>query len=223
MYGEVSAVDGCVAYFRSVGYKSVFAYNSTNNKWSELPKCPNYGFSLAVVNSLLTAIGGRTSSDKVTNTLLSLTDDKWTKWFPPMPPKHCVTVVVCIGRSLIVAGGLGEGGKRLSTVEVMDTETLQWSIASSLPHPLYLASAILCGDLVYMLGGFDQSDKPSKSVFTCSLAALLQSCQPPSQTAQLKTWPLASVPKVWHQLADTPVTFSTCTSIHAWTVVGSGW
>ena len=84
----------------------------------------------------------------------------------PMPTKHCVTVVVCIGRSLVVTGGLGEGGKRLSTVEVMDTETLQWSIASSLPHPLYLASAILCGDRVYMLGGFDQSDK--QLLFTCT-------------------------------------------------------
>ena len=83
-----------------------------------------------------------------------------------MPTKHCVTVVVCIGRSLVVTGGLGEGGKRLSTVEVMDTETLQWSIASSLPHPLYLASAILCGDRVYMLGGFDQSDK--QLLFTCT-------------------------------------------------------
>ena len=78
----MAAVDEGVGYF-SPGEDEVFAYNSTNNKWSELPKCPNYGFSLAVVNSFLTAIGGRTSSDKVTNTLLSLTDDKWTKWFPP--------------------------------------------------------------------------------------------------------------------------------------------
>ena len=40
MYGEVSGVDGRVAYFQPGGSKSVFAYNSTNNKWSELPKCP---------------------------------------------------------------------------------------------------------------------------------------------------------------------------------------
>ena len=37
MYGEVSAVNGSVAYFRPMG-SNVFAYNSTNSKWSELPK-----------------------------------------------------------------------------------------------------------------------------------------------------------------------------------------
>ena len=40
MYGEVSAVDGSVAYFRAARSKSVFANNSSTNKWSKLPKCP---------------------------------------------------------------------------------------------------------------------------------------------------------------------------------------
>ena len=213
MYGEVSVVDGSVAYFRPGGYKSVFAYNSTKNKWTELPECPNSSFRLAMVNSLLTAIGGRTSNYELTNSLLSFTDNKWTKQFPPMPTKRWLTAAVCSGRSLVVAGGEREGNKKQSTVEVMNTETLQWSTASSLPHPLSQASATLCEDQVYMLGGFDQSGQ-SKSVFTCSLAALLQSCQPQSLGARLKTLSLASRPKVWHQLADTPVTLSTCASLH---------
>ena len=60
-----------------------------------------------------------------------------------------------------------------------------------------------------MLGGRDLSGKRSKSVFTCSLAALLESCQPQSLEARLK----ASGPEVWHQLADTPFTSSTCASL----------
>ena len=213
VYGEVSAVDGSVAYFLLKGSKSVFAYNCTNNKWSELPECPNYDFSLAIVNSLLTAIGGMTPNYEVTNTLLSLTDNIWTKQFPPMPTKRWWTTAVCSGRSLVVAGGVGEH-KKLSTVEVMDTETLQWSTASRLPHPLSWATATLCGDQVYMLGGWDQSNKKSKSVFTSSLAALLQPCQPQSLRDRLKTLSLASEPKVWRQLADTPVILSTCASLH---------
>ena len=213
MYGEVSAVDGRVAYFRPGGSNSVLACNSTNNRWSELPKCPNYGFSLAMVNSLLTAIGGETPNDEVTNSLLSLTDNKWTKQFPPMPSKRRLTAAVCSGRSLVVVGGLGEGDKNLSTVEVMDTETLQWSTASSLPHPLYIASATRCGDQVYMLGGWGQNGR-SKSVFTCSLATLLQSCQPQSPGERLKTLSSASSHKVWRQLADTPVTLSRCASLN---------
>ena len=212
MYGVASTVDMSVAYFEPGGSKSVFAYNSTNNKWSELPKCPNSSSSLAMVNSLLTAIGGKTPNHEVTNSLLCFIDNKWTKRFPPMPTKRWLTVVVCSGRSLVVAGG-STGNKRPSTVEVMDTETLRWSTASSLPHPLSEASATLCGDHVYMLGGFNES-RQSSSVFTCSLAALLQSCQPQSLVARLKTLSLASGPKVWHQLADTPVTLSTCASLH---------
>ena len=214
IWGEVSVVDGSVAYFQPGVSNSVFAYSSTNKKWSELPKCPNSCLSLAMVNSLLTAIGGKTSNYEVTNSLLSLTVDKWTKQFPPMPTKRWLTAAVCSGRSLVVAGGVGKGDKNLSTVDVMDTETLHWSTAGSLPHPLYQASATLCRDLVYMLGGWVEDEKPSKSVFTCSLAALLQSCQSQSLVARLKTLSLASRPKVWHQLADTPVTLSTCASLH---------
>ena len=105
MYGEVSAVNGSVAYFRPMG-SNVFAYNSTNSKWSELPKSPNSSFSLAMVNSLLTAIGGMTLNNEVTNSLLSLTDNKWTKHFPSMLTKRWLTVAVCSGRSLVVAGGV---------------------------------------------------------------------------------------------------------------------
>ena len=65
-----------------------------------------------------------------------------------------------------------------------------------------------------MLGGRVKDDKQSKSVFTCSLAVLLQSCQPQSLGVQLKNLTLTSGPEVWHQLADTPVTFSTCASLH---------
>ena len=175
--------------------------------------CPNSGFSLAVVNSLLTAIGGMTLNNEITNSLLSLTDNKWTKQFPLVPTKRWLTAVMCSGRSLVAAGGVGEGRKKLSTVEVMDTETLQWSTASSLQHPLYQASATLCGNKVYMLGGYYQSGKQSKSVFTCSLAPLIQSCQPQSLVERLKTLSLGSGPKVWHQLADTPVTLSICASL----------
>ena len=212
MVGELAAVDVSVAYFQPGGHK-VFAYNSTTSRWSELPECPNYGFSLAVVNKLLTAIGGKTRNDEVTNSLLSLMDNKWIKRFPPMPTKRQLTAVVCSDRFLVVAGG-EEGGEergegKLTTVEVMDTETHQWYIASSLPHPLVRATATLCGDQVYMLGGQVDDVEQSKSVFSCSVAALLQSCQPQSLGAQ---W-TSSKPKVWCQLANTPVTSSTYISL----------
>ena len=213
MLGGAVVVNGSMTYIRPAISKKVFACTSTNNKWSELPECSNYGFSLAVVNGLLTAIGGGTPNDKVTNSLLSLTDGKWTEQFPPMLTKRWLTTVVCSGRSLVVAGG-STGHRQLSTVEMMDTDALLWFKASSLPHPLSQASATLSGDQVYMLGGFGPNKKLSNSVFTCSLSALLQSCQTQSLQVQLKTLSFAKRPNVWHQLTDIPVTLSRCTSLH---------
>ena len=46
------------------------------------------------------------------------------------------------------------------------------------------------------------------------MAALLQSYQPKSLGARLKSLSSASKPEVWHQLADIPVTESTCASLH---------
>ena len=90
----------------------------------------------------------------------------------------------------------------LSTVEVMDTEMVQWSVASSLPHPIADTSATVCGDCVYMLEGFDEGGK-TKSVLTCSLPDLLRSCQP-SLEGQLQNT-LANQPTVWRMVADLPV------------------
>ena len=128
-----------------------------------------------------------------------------------MPTKRWLATTVSSSSSVVVAGGIGERDNDLRTVEVMDTETLQWSTASSFPHPLCSATATLCGDKLYMLGGWVQSGR-SKSVFTCSLAALLQSCQPQS-LGGLKTLSLARRPKVWHRLADTPYALSRCVSL----------
>ena len=208
-----AAVDGSMAYFNSWSTsRSVHAYDSDKEVWSQIPKCPQMYFTLAIVNGLLTAVGGLQSL-QLTNTLLSLTGEgsrrKWTKHFPPMPTKRYFTAVVCSGRSLVVAGG--DNFTILSTVEVMDTESLQWFTASSLPHPLKQASATICGENLYLLGGFNQSSV-TKSVFTCSLSVLLQSCQPQSLEASPKT-SLSQEPRVWQKTADIPVFVSTCTTL----------
>ena len=226
MWGGVATVDGCVAYFRCAPVDKevpVYLFDFTTQKWSALSKCPSYGFSLAIVNTFLTAIGGKMPNGKVSSTLLSLIDNKWTEHFLPMPTKRLVTTAVCNDSYLVVAGGWGEGNKRLSTVEMMNTNTRQWFTASSLPHPLSEASATLCGDQVYILAGFHEKGK-SKSVFTCSLDALFQSCQ--SQSLGLRLRALSSPnrgrTKVWQKLLDTPVTLSTCVSLHGQLIAVGG-
>ncbi len=207
-----ATVDGSVVYFRTVN--RINAYSSQMDNWTNLPDCPNNDSSLTVVNGLLTAVGG-TKKGKYTNAVVSLTgtgsERKWSEHFPPMPTKRCDAAVVCSGTSLVAAGGAGDKG-RLTTVEIMGTDVPQWFTADRLPHPFYLASATVCGDNLYLLGGKDEND-PTKSVLTCSLTALLESYQAQSLGGRLDTLSLAEDPKVWRKVADVPVYYSTCTTL----------
>ena len=171
-----ATVCGNMAYFRRALSSQVHSYNSDTQERSTLPECPQDHFTLTAVNDLVTAVGEEQAGN-CTNTLLSLIEEdgenKWVEHFPSMPTKRALTAVVCKGRALVVAGGYGEGYTTLATVEVMNTDTLQWSTASSLPQPLSDATATVWRGQVYLGGGWDEHDYSTKSIFTCSLSALL--------------------------------------------------
>ena len=209
-----AAVDANIAYFNGRGLTTVHSYNSDAREWRRLPDAPHTFSTLVVVHHILTMVGGLTISDRATNSLLSLMgegrDKKWLPNLPAMPTKRLCTAAVCSGRSLIVAGGK-EGRNDLATVEVLDTDTRQWSIASSLTHPFTDATISICGERLYMLGGFD--DQPgylgTRSVLSCSIPELLQSCQTQPLAGKLRTAP-ANQSTIWRQVADVPHYKSSC-------------
>ena len=196
-----AVVDEDMAYFMNWSGE-VCSYNVYKKKWSKLSKSPYVSGSLAVINGQLTAIGGcRNAYIKYTytNKLLSLPGYK--EVFPAMPTKRRATTAVTSKEHLIVAGGIIglAGADRLNIVEVMDTKNLVWSTVASLPHPYSLPSVTICGDQLYMLGGWDDQGK-TKSVLICSLTELLQSS--------------SSSSSIWHRVADTPAYHSTCTAVN---------
>ncbi len=208
-----AAVNGSRAYFAY--RKNVYEYDAEGKQWSPLPHRPNNYTSLVVVNGVLTAVGGEDNTLKPTNVLLSLIgsgrQQKWTEHYPPMPTKRWGPAVACSGNSLVAAGGYS-GGYTLVAVEVMYTSTRQWFIASSLPHYYNFASATVCTDTLYLMGGFEKAGKEgSLSVLTCSLTALLDSCTqsklPPA------TVPTKEPPTIWTKAADVPVYFTMCTTL----------
>ena len=206
-----AVVDGNVAYF--VNWNGLTcSYDSFTQRWNKLklPKLPYCNNSLAVIRGLLTAIGGIKDNATV-NKLLSIVNDrnkKWTEHFPPMPTKRSTTAAVTTKQHLIVVGGY-DGKNRLDRVEVMDIQALVWSKAVSLPHPYSRASATICGDQLYMLGGYDKDDR-SELVLTCSLTKLLKSCSDTSSD-----W-------VWHRITDVPVYESTCAAVNGELVAVGG-
>ena len=204
MYRGSSTMCGSMAYFSSFASGEVFAYNSDTEEWSTLPECPRTDFTLTVVNGLVTAVGGCQFLD-YTNTLLSLTEEdgkkngirKWTEHFPHMPTERGLAGVVCSGKALVVAGGEGEDFTVLTTVEVMDTDTLTWSTACSLLHPLSAAVAIVCRDGIYLVAGRHHR-RTAESVLTCSLSDLQ------SYTGY----------QIWRPIADLPVEHSTLVTLN---------
>ena len=102
----------------------------------------------------------------------------------------------------------------------MNTENHQWTTAADLPQPMCVASATVCGDRIYMLGGVHRFSTPTKSVYSCSVSALLQSCIPSSKHKETASSDQASI--IWRQVADVPVTHSTCESLHGQLLAAGG-
>ena len=199
MFGKAVAMDRNFAYF--VSYSGVACvYNIDHMRWSRLQKVPYKGCSLAVVRSMVTAIGGYAQKEmNVLDKLFSLQGGQWVEHFPPMPTSRCNTAAVTAHNHLIVAGGEKGKSYHLRTVEVMDTRELIWSTMTSLPLPYTKASGTICGDHLYLLGGYDNKDR-TKAVLTCSVKDLLFS----QKTSQ----------SVWHRVADAPAYRSTCAAVN---------
>ena len=211
MWKGSTVVDGNTVYIKpgGVSYK-IYSCQITSQdlQWSTLPDTEYHDCSLAVIDGILTTVGGD-KYPKFTNSLLSLTEREgrrqWSEIFPAMPTPRCQTVSVTTQQTLIVAGGEARR-ENLSIVEVMDIPTKQWTTASHLPHPFGRISGTICGDQLYLGGGCVGFGEPSKSVLTCSVTDLLS---PPSLAAGLRTLSLARKRGVWRHARDLPVTQST--------------
>ena len=174
--------------------------------WLQLSEAPYDYPGFVFIDGLPTTVGGIG-----TNKLMSLTvEGKWTEKFPPMPTKRYYVSAVCTRTDLIVTGGRRKGAEVLSTVEVLNIENRQWSTAVDLPEPLQYHSVTVCGDQLYILEGA-HGHLLTKSVYTFSVSALLQTCIQKSSKERTSALSLStSSSGVWSKLPDLPVVHSTC-------------
>ena len=191
MFRGAAVVHGDIAYFRPVNSHKVYSYTNIHgiDSWSQLTDNPNWNSGLAVVNRLLTSVGG------ATNGLLSLMEDggrlQWLAILPPMPTQRSRVACVATKQALVVAGGYA-GDRPLDTVEVMGIDTRQWTTACPLPYPWSDISAVSCQESIYLAGG----SHDSKTVFACSLSDLIFGPQE----------------YIWNTICRLPVAQSTLTS-----------
>ena len=157
-YWGAAAVNGSTAYF-STDY-NVYLYTVLEDKWFLLAHCKYAYFAMAVINDALTTIGGWDDRLGATNTLLSLSGSSWEEVLPPMPTKRAHPSTAYTPTHLVVAGR--------QTVEVLNTETLQWSTASSLPKAISYPQMTTCDRCIYLVSR-------DSEVFSCSVEDLLKS------------------------------------------------
>ena len=198
---------GNVAYF-NYAVRYVRAYHVDEDKWTRLPDCTQARFGFAVINSLLTAVGGQKSYSQPTNTLTSLREGKWVELFPPMSTNRVRPAVVTTDNNnfVLVAGGEPKFGVRtwVTTVEVLNCSSLQWTSVCAMSKPLLSIAATICNGRIYC---FDMHN----AAYTCTVDSLLSSSQ--SLTADAHTDSQTTSPQIWRALPDVLAENSTPASL----------
>ena len=199
-----AVVCGNVAYFNSYATQSVYAYHVDEDKWSRLTDCTHENFGSAVINRLLTAVGGENNSVP-TNTLTSLCEGKWVELLPPMSTNRVLPAVVTTDDNnyVVVAGGQSKlFGSWHSSVEVLNCSSLQWMSVCDMPKPLAKIAATICNGSIYCTDW-------GTAVYTCTVDSLLSS----SQSLTSDTHSQNTSPQIWKALPDVPAECSTPASL----------
>ena len=188
-----AVIDQNVAYYTSIGSKKVYRYTISTDEWLSLPPCPHSSSALVIIDNELTAVVG-CSGGNHTNKLLTLRQGRWVEEYPPMVRGRsraaCVGISNVHHMNVIVIGGYGEGDWS-TAVELLNTHSRRWSTLTSLPKPLPYPSAVVCGDLLYVIGG--------NCVYSYLLSALLDSTRPDKSLQS----------PIWKPLPDLPLHYST--------------
>ena len=200
-----ATTDGQFAYFTPAGSTSLYQYEYSTEKWSDLPPCPYSDSGLAIINSELTTVGGRDGRSR-TNKLFTLRQRKWVKKYPPMNIARDRPAVVSTsdGDYLIYIGGhVGVGWT--ATVELFQVKNIRWHKLTDLPQPLPFLSATICGDQLNVIGSDGNG-------YSCSLQALPSSDRPITSPLTLS----------WKPLPRLPVTCSTAATLCGQLVIIGG-
>ena len=211
-----STIIGETVYVNSYNSQDVYAFHCNTTQWSTLPQCPYIYSTLTTINSMLTTVGGQDTTSRymttkkvITNKVITHRDHKWVELYPPMPTERYWAAVLSTTAHVAVMGGW-KGVNKLAITEVMDIRTKQWSTASPLPYGIYRASTTLCGEILYLMGGVTDY-----SVLSCQFSDLVQSMQStrPSTQKRPSSSTIATHSKVWHNIPDLPVRYSTFVTV----------
>ena len=159
--------------------------------WKTL-KSPTRQSALTAYQERLVLVGGvvRSTGTPTNQLRLRKADETWIQPLPPMPTRRCKASAVSTRQYLIVTGGVGHNWVNANVVEVYNGQ--QWVTTDPLPKCCYNVKSVLHDDFLYLVGSIGQS----KSVFQCSVQALIEQAtpHPPKQST-------------WNTICDAPYRF----------------
>lgn len=199
-------------FLRPYDRKEVYKLNVHSYQWTTLPECPTTAFTLASIQGNLAALGGRGS--KVVHNICEVNgNQKWVESYPQMIHERASSCAASDANVLVVAGGLNSDFTALSSVEVLSFTSLSWNIVTSLPYSLHSASATICGDDIYIGGGYYMKSRSLYSALTCNLNVLMSTAIDNTRKSFSLPHDLSSNNRKWKHIANLPVCCSTFTSV----------
>ena len=175
--------------------KLMQVYHIDDQKWTTISDIPQNRCGADIIQGHLTLIGGGDAvTGKVTGKLSTYVNDHWEEIYPPMPTPRVWLGVALEDNLLITAGGKCAGAV-VSTGEVLNTESKQW-YTLQLPEPIYLCGMTISSGYVYIGGGLNTAEKPTKSYWRLPWSAVQQSVQSRDNI---------SSPVTWEEIADSPL------------------
>lgn len=136
-----------------VASRRVDAYSPARDAWRRLPDLPiGTHHAIAVgVNGRLYVLGGYTSEGTPLRAAFVLERGRWSA-LPRMPFPRAAAGAGIAGRRIVVAGGVGEGGRLARNALSFDLRTRRWLVVVGPAPREHLGVAALAGT-VYAVGG----------------------------------------------------------------------
>ena len=147
--GGLVEVEGRVVWGGEYG---VYMLDEVWSKWSRVADGGEVGGTLAVCGGRLVWVGGYKGGGVMSKEVKELRGGRWSAMPDMLVGCERSCVVSVSGGGMVVMGGAGDGWS-LNDVQVFDGGTQTWHRGPSLPKPCNSMSAVIHGDLVFVMGG----------------------------------------------------------------------
>ena len=178
----------------------MFSYKLIDDQWMTLPLLPQCNGVPTNINNELCYTGGKDySTSNPTNKVITLVNDQWIAKYDNMITARMEHGVVSHEHYTIVAGGYGEDGPALDTIEVFNWSNTQWTILSThLPQPMSNINATTCNQS-FIIAGYTGADYyANNGTFIISMDSLVGADQ------QSLTSSTREDDNKWNELCRTP-------------------